>query len=210
MGMDHIKLESPVPVSRFYWEWIKRAFRGRLLVAEATAGLLGMLSFLINDWIVRNFETPGWFGVYLFLLLFLVFVGIGLIRAPRDLYKEAMFEIAALRLTIEDKERIQKALNELWRLRAAGVKLRNKRISTDDYEDWLHDFNQWREEVLQHAGKISENLKQWLDILDKTTQGPVSPWIHETHSAKLRVFSEVLHRLQIFLERDLVWPRHVR
>jgi len=201
-----------VPAREFCTECIRRAFRGRLLQAETGVGLATLLTVPIGiefkEWF-GEFGASSWLPLYIFIAIFVLVVVIGLIRAPRDLYTEAMAEVGALRLTIEDKQRIQNALNELWRLRKDGVKIRNRSVTPSTFDQWMADYDNWREMVDVSAREISENLAQWIEILDQTTQGTVAQPNHYIvgHAQHLRNFSEKLHRLQVFLERDLRWPK---
>jgi hypothetical protein len=196
------------PGSRFYSECLRRAFAGRLLRAEAVAGVLTVFALPIgSEWFGETVGTSSWIPLYFFGGALVVLILYGLATAPRGLYLEALAEIGQLRLTIEDKDRIQRALNELWMLRKEGVELRNTRITESEFAAWVKKFDEWRENVYEQAKRISENLEQWLRILDQLTQPTVSPPIHSKHAHKLKIFSEILHRLQVFLERDLRWPK---
>ena len=194
----------------FWTECFRRAFRGRLLLAGGISGLLALVAVPVGielrEWF-GEFGASSWVPFYIFGTVFVLLVLLGLVRAPRDMYSEARAEIDQLKLTIEDRDAIQRALNELWRLRREGVELRNKPIVASELADWEYDMGVWHQEVLAQAVTVSENFRQWLEVLDQMQTNPVANPINDPHRHQLCFYSTVLRRLQIFLEKDLKWPQ---
>ncbi len=125
-----------------------------------------------------------------------------LLCAPAQLQKEADDEIARLNLVIENKEEIQKALDELWQLRRDGVQLRNRKITNEQLPVWTAEFEDWHSKVLDACGRVSPNLRNWLEVLDRTHGRPTDiPIVCDDHELKARVMSEMLSRLQRYLVR---------
>jgi hypothetical protein len=132
------------------------------------AGLLSLVSvpmgIELKEWF-GEFGASSWVPLYIFGTAFVLLVMYGLIRAPRDLYVEALAEVGQLRLTIEDKERIQRALNELWALRKEGVELRNKHVRVGEFDTWKAEYDDWQEKVDKSARQIRE-----LGAMDQDTR----------------------------------------
>ena len=64
-------------------------------------------------------------------------------------------------------------LSKLGELRARGVTLRNKSVtSQQEMDQWLKDEAEWLEEVYQAAGEVSRPLRDRVATLDTVAQGP--------------------------------------
>lgn len=193
--------------SEFYLKCLRRAFSGKLALAQFFSGLLSLIALPIGYKWNAPVEYLNWLPFSIFSAVFIGTFVYGFLRAPVDLLSEASAEIDHLRLMIEDRDAWQKALNELWKLRKSGVELRNQNITDAEYDLWKEDVNRWRADVCREARKISENLEQWLSILDQVTQGTITSIKVEKQIKDLEIMSEILHRLQVFLEKDLRWPK---
>lgn len=111
-----------------------------------------------------------------------------------------------LKLKIYNREARQQSINKLWQLRSEGVGIRNKKITAEEFDDWYTAYEEWEKRVFHEAGLVSENLKQWLTTLDRVRLGPTTkfPSIDEVHERHKNNLSEVLQRLQDFLEADML------
>lgn len=191
----------------FYRKCFKHALGSGFVRAEFIASIISLILVPVGaDW-KMPIEFINWAPFLVFITAFVVTFGIRFFSAPVDFYNEALQEIGQLKLTIEDREKIQKALNHLWQLRKTGVELRNKTISPKTHPTWHKEFQDWHDEVGAQASLISENLKQWLITLDQVTQPPIVDFVSPDHRKDLTIFNEILHRLQRFLEKDLAWPK---
>ena len=134
---------------------------------------------------------------------------INLLLAPAELQKESDAEIDRLTTELDDKVGRQEALNELWRLRSYGISLRNTPVvSVWGLMVWSGKFHLWRLEVLEKAEAISVNLRNWFERLDRVNQPPSLGFrpFSGRHGTEIRNMSELLLRMQVFLEKDLRWP----
>jgi hypothetical protein len=145
-----------------------------------------------------------------FVITWVVLFSINFVRAPAKLYAElearTAHEIKALKLALFDKEGHQKALAELWRLRAQGVALRNEAVTLPDYPHWKQRFEDWQKAVLEVAEKISLNFRAWLETLDRV-RPPVklpSPGCNSEHTLLRDVQGEMLLRMQEFLQAEML------
>ena len=164
-------------------------------------GLFGWSEMLVST-------VGGWSAGIIALLALtpLVFLW-NLIFAPAQIQKEADAEIERLNLEIENKEVRQAAYNVLWKLRRQGVKIRNKEIKFNTEKEWNEAFDKWHKSVLCESKKIDVNLHNWLEVLDETHGRPVNVIVWgDDDELKIRVASEILRRLQRYLEKDLIWP----
>ncbi len=89
---------------------------------------------------------------------------------------------------------------KLWDLRTQGVSLRNENVDHWSYPEWKERFESWHSELLLEAQKISTGLGSYLETLDQCTQPDLVSPANREHEQDLRVLSEVLFRLQKFLE----------
>lgn len=176
----------------------------KLILSLAVIIILGMFG-----WSEILVSTVGgwWAGIVAVLALIpLVFLW-NLLFAPAQLQKEADVEIKKLKLEIENKEAKQSVLNILWDLRRQGVKIRNKEIQFNTKKEWNDAFEEWHKSVLSESKKINVNLHNWLEVLDETHGRPFNVIIWgDDDELKIRVASEILRRMQRYLEKDLIWP----
>lgn len=127
-----------------------------------------------------------------------------LFAAPPKIHNERSIEIDGLHKQLNNKEARQAALDRLWRLRKSGVDLRNQRITSDQYNKWYADYQVWHKEMLVEAEKISRNLHQWLETLERQPNEPVNEFsIDPGHRKVLCNFSEALRRLGLYLEGQI-------
>jgi hypothetical protein len=101
------------------------------------------------------------------------------------------------------------ARKRLWQLREEGVKLRNEGFATRTADSWTEKFNRWHAEVLEQAAILSMDLRHSLDPVDKiANENNATPvqfalptnFIHQTN---VRVMSEMLSRLYVFLNKTV-------
>jgi hypothetical protein len=115
-------------------------------------------------------------------------------------------KIIQLKLAIYDREKRQAAIDRLWELRKKGVELRNKNVTVSEYPMWETEFEAWTAEICEEANKISPNLRNWLTILDRVRPPPMLS--HQPagplHANTLKNMSEVLARIQEFLEAEML------
>lgn len=200
----------------FYGRCLRQAFTGKFGIAESISGVGGLFMIPLGTYLDKATELQAyfiWAPFWLFIGAFIMAVVLGFVRAPVDIHNAVLEDVRKLKLTIHDAEKYQTALNQLWLLRRSGVELRNRVLTNaDEISGWSIEKDLWHTHVVIEADKISQNLSQWLSLLDQTTQGIV---VNRTniiannpdYETELKVMSEVLHRLQRFLERDLVWPK---
>ena len=177
----------------------------RRLIIKFGLFLASIVVLGIFGWSDIFIDTLGavWAGVVALLAIFPFVFFWNLLITPAQLQKEADDEIARLNLVIENKEEIQKALDELWELRRAGVQLRNRRITIQQLPDWVAEFEEWNPKVLDASGRVSPNLRNWLEVLDDTRGRPINvPIVSGDHELKVRVMTEILRRLQTYLVRS--------
>jgi hypothetical protein len=104
-----------------------------------------------------------------------------------------------------DKEARQKAISQLWQLRAEGVPIRNERVTSYTEGDWRTRFHTWLEKVYGEAAKISANLEAWLQTLDRVRPGPeLGTAASPDHLRDRNNMSEVLLRMQEFLQAEML------
>lgn len=89
------------------------------------------------------------------------------------------------------------AIKILWKLRRAGVAIRNEQISSEQqFPAWKAKFEKWRNAVLLVAEKVDENLRQRLEVLNQVRPPPTLPVINQNHALCIRIASEILLRLE--------------
>jgi hypothetical protein len=192
---------------------LQRAFWGSLSSALNWAGIVGVgvvgavggyLGRIINPQTWQQVVT--WALVYtaatwvIFFFFRLVFV------APFQVFKDGEGQRERLQQELEDRERRQRALNLLWDLRESGVQIRNE--FPVNFPNWHRRVNEWRNQLLDAAGVLSVNLRRHLQTLNETHGYPRDIQIvgenhKQEHELDLRVISEMLRRLEKYLERDL-------
>ena len=194
----------------FYLDCFKRAGRGKLLHVEAISGFLALVCLPVATyWNFFGSEILNWLPLIIFGTVFLGTVAIGLLTAPYKIADQLERDRNALREKLDERVARQAALNELWRLRSDGITLRNTRVTSDpSFAEWIEKSEAWRSEVLERAEVISMNLRNWLDRLDRCNPPPQMPWPwhNDDHAHRVKIFSEILLRMQTFLEKDLIWP----
>lgn len=90
-----------------------------------------------------------------------------------------------------------------WSLRREGVALRNEIITTDQYQVWKSRFELWTGKLLGEAEIVSINLRNYLEVFDQCKQPILGAGVNPEHMQDLRILSEILARLQTYLEKGL-------
>lgn len=112
--------------------------------------------------------------------------------------------IASLRSELDNRARVQEALNRLWSLRKNGVEIRNRTISQFAIEPWLAEAREWRQAVYAVSDIVSPNLRNWLETLNEIEGAPDGVVIVGfLHGHELKILSEILRRLDHYLEKGL-------
>lgn len=146
---------------------------------------------------------------YIPLLLGVWFLFLVLIVTPFRMWQARGVTIGERDKTIVDlqaqtatKTASQEKLNKLWRVRDAGIKLRNMRLQPSSVLGWTADVNKWREEALAAAEDVSPNLRAHLETLDQTRPLPqgVNP-VSREHGMVLNVVSEIVARIGEYQKR---------
>lgn len=199
----------PLPTTtarQFAWLWVTRAFAGRLGRADLVAGLVSIVATPIWQWLYPMQEgLMNWLPLLIFAAVFVGSLVIGALTAPYWLYRKLENEKNLLAAKLNNRDARQKSIARLWHLRAEGVEHRNKAIGPSDETAWIKDFENWRARVLADAGVISLNLQAWLTTLDRVRPGPnLAPPVSNAHSSCRGNMSEILFRLQEFLEAEML------
>jgi hypothetical protein len=90
-------------------------------------------------------------------------------------------------------------------LREHGVALRNKPVTTQpEMDQWLRDKDQWLNEVYGAAGEVSPLLQARIKTLDTVGPGPrlATPGFTQEHTDSRRIISEIMKRIEEFLEKN--------
>jgi hypothetical protein len=147
-----------------------------------------------------------WVPLGIFLAVFFSTIAVGLIAAPYWIHGELEQDRNKLRITLDKRAERRDAINRLWQLRKEGVEHRNEGITMSGLMSWLERYEEWRAEVLVQAGIVSEGLQAWLTTLDQVKPPPTlsSPSIDDQHQHKREIMSEILRRLQNFLEAEML------
>jgi hypothetical protein len=98
-----------------------------------------------------------------------------------------------------------KGLAKLGELRARGVALRNKSVTSQrEMEEWYKDEAEWLEEVYKAAGEVSPPLRDRIRTLDTVSQGPRgdTPGFTPEHTHFRNIISEVIKRISDYLEKN--------
>lgn len=192
--------------SEFYWECIRRAWRGKFTWAFA---MVSALFLFAGAWLPTGGSFLGipakWLPAAAFIILFLVLFLRGFLLAPYRIVEEEKAEKLTLKKQLFDREKRQAAMARLWELRAEGVKHRNEGLKPEELKEWLEDFWKWRDRVLTEARKISANLEAWLKTLDQVRPGPGrGGFVDEEHKRIYGIQSEILLRMEEFLKAEML------
>lgn len=97
------------------------------------------------------------------------------------------------------------AVTQLWDLRSQGISLRNERVTNiKKFEEWKANFEAWRSKVLVTSTRASRHLPNWLERLDRTRPPPTNlKYFNDEHALLVRNMSEILARLQEYLEKKV-------
>jgi hypothetical protein len=81
-------------------------------------------------------------------------------------------------------------------------------MSPVNFPNWHRRVYEWKDQLLDAAGVLSINLRRHLQTLNETHGYPSDIQIvgenhKQEHELDLRVISEMLRRLEKYLERDL-------
>lgn len=191
----------------FYSECIKRAFQGRLAQAEFGAGLLALIAIPVGLWVWPDQSgAMNWAPLAFFIVILVILVLVGLVAAPYSIYEELRLERDTLKAALDRRAARRDAITALWRIRTLGVEHRNLHITQPQLEEWLATYEQWRTEVLEQAGIVSDGLREWLTTLDRMDHPPAfsNPHVNNVHGNRRHVMSEILLRLQKFLEAEML------
>lgn len=147
-----------------------------------------------------------WVPLGIFITVFVVTLVVAFFISPYSMYRELETRNNALEKRLFDKEARQRAISQLWQLRAEGVRIRNEDVFRHKNEaDWQARYNDWRQRVYEEAGKISANLEAWLTTLDRVRPGPASrPAVSPDHLRDRNNMSEILLRMQEFLQAEML------
>jgi hypothetical protein len=147
-----------------------------------------------------------WAPLGLFVSIYVIATLIGLVRAPYLMFTELETERDELQKRLFNREVRQAAMGRLWELRVKGVEHRNQRLAAGDIAAWKKGYEDWRNEVLAEAKKISANLEAWLTTLDQVRPPPKYPIPFESteHQELHRIMSEILRRMEEFLKAEML------
>lgn len=192
--------------SEFYWECTKRAFRGKLAQVELVSGLLALVAVPIGLWLWPNASgAMNWVPLAIFGAFFVGTIAVGLITAPYWMFGELEQQRNELQAILDTRAARRSAIAKLWELRATGVEHRNKNIERDDVAQWVRTFDVWREDVLAHAGTVSDGLNAWLTTLDRVRPPPdLAPPASADHKHYRGIMSEILLRMEEFLQAEML------
>jgi hypothetical protein len=192
----------------------ERALRGSLTSAFNWAGILG-LGIVAAVYQYRGVtitdphtwsEVTIWGLAYIAIAWVIIFIIRLIFVAPFQTFKETEVQRLKLEKEIDDREIRQRTLNLIWDLREEGVKIRNE--FPVNFPNWQRRAAEWRVQVFNAAGVLSTNLRRHLQTLNETHGYPSDIQIvggsHDgDHKLELCVISEILRRLEKYLERDL-------
>jgi hypothetical protein len=208
-------MTEAIALFRFYFgTCLARAIRGSLLSALNWASTVGVavVGATYQYWGLTITEPHGWFDIVKWGLIYLViawaiFFLVRLIFVvPFQIFKETEFQRLQLQKNLDNREIRQRALNLIWDLREKGVQIRNE--FPVNFPNWHRRVYEWRDEVLNAAGILSTNLRRHLQTLNETHGYPTDIQIvgelrGDAHKLDLCIISEILRRLEKYLERDL-------
>jgi hypothetical protein len=199
-----------IKVLRLYvWQCLERAFWGSLSSALNWASIIGVG---IVVWLGFPIETHTWqdvvqWGVITTIMAWsIIFLIRLLFVAPFQIFRDTEAQRQKLERALDDRKIRQRTLNLIWDLREKGVQIRNE--FPVNFLDWHRRFEEWRKSVLDAAGVLSVNLRRHLQTLNETHGYPTDiqlvGGVHDgEHKLDLSVISEMLRRLEKYLERDL-------
>jgi len=211
-----------------YWVRVsKRAIRDTFLFFGGARILLPPIFFTVGsgihlyrsgaDSVLEELDVAASYGVFTFFVVWGALFFVNFILTPSRIeaeaesaaqshLKELRDEIEALKLKISNRDKRQTAMNALWELRTEGVNIRNREITEESYKEWYSEYVDWESRVYAEAAKVSPNLERWVKTLDRVRRGPRTkyPSIHNQHDRDKNNLSEVLFRLQEFLEADML------
>jgi len=194
-------------VLSYYFRWLKTAIDLHSWgYVDLAVGLVG-LAVLAIDFFWPELALGGR-TTKIILVTAAIMVVLHLFFAPYRMAQEDTAKIARLEKALDDKEAKQNALRQLWGLRRNGVILRNEEVmqtETDRESEWYMEYDAWRSAVLVQAGIISVNLENWLETLNEVGDPPSRPdgYASKRHALGVRVMSEMLRRMECFLEKDI-------
>jgi hypothetical protein len=191
----------------FYLTWLRLAFSGKLALAELASGLLALVAVPVGLWLFPDASgAMNWVPLIMFGAIFVATVLVGLGTAPYWLYHDLEQDRNKLRAALDNRAVRRQAIAELWRLRREGVEHRNQGIELAALAGWLEAYEAWRAEVLSQAGIVSEGLQAWLETLDRMGSPPQlsSQSANPDHQHKRTIMSEILVRMQAFLEAEML------
>tara|TARA_R100001594_G_scaffold146696_1_gene198463 strand:- start:597 stop:1169 length:573 start_codon:yes stop_codon:yes gene_type:complete len=179
----------------FYWQWIKRAWRGKILWAECISGLLTLFAIPVAAYWNPEGGLLNWVPLFLFGAVFAGTLAFGFITAPYWITKEASDERDEL-IAARDG-----AMSALWELRAEGVGLRNENITgASDFEGWNARFNEWYRRTLAEAESVSQSFKNMLEPLNHIRPLPhdivFRGFYSEEHRLHVSIINEMLERME--------------
>jgi hypothetical protein len=189
---------------------LQRAFWGSLSSALNWAGIVGVGA--VGGYLGRISDPQTWQQVVTWALVYtaaawlIIFLFRLFFIAPFQTFKDIEGQRVRLEQALEDRERRQRALNLLWDLRESGVQIRNE--FPVNFPNWHRRVYEWRDQLLDASGVLSVNLRRHLQTLNETHGYPSDIQIvgenhKQEHDLDLRVISEMLRRLERYLERDL-------
>jgi hypothetical protein len=192
--------------SEFYAECVRRAFRGKLLLVEAIAGLLALVMVPVGLYFFPNEQgAMNWVPLVIFVAIFVIAVVVGFLAAPYQIFHELEVERNELDQKLDNRERRRVAISKLWELRARGVKHRNKEIAVATVPKWHKEFVAWKTEVYEQAEQVSHGFRAWLEVLDRMRREPgLPPAANKEHLRYRHFMSEMLFRMQEFLQAEML------
>jgi hypothetical protein len=100
----------------------------------------------------------------------------------------------------------EKAMDQLLLLRKVGISHRNRKLSSEDeFTEWRTSFETWRQDVVASAKILSPSLENLLSHLDQMRPIPSDlPIFNDEHGRLVTFMSEMLLRMQQFLEKHVV------
>jgi hypothetical protein len=183
----------------YYWRWLRTAFSRSIGLVDIGTGIVVALAGILDRfWPEAQIMTS--YGWQIPVWALAAVMAVRLVLAPFWMFQEDDASRAKLQLRLENKAARQAALDRLWASYKSGVQLRNRDMSADDVGSWLLEEEEWRTETFAAAEVISPQLRQHLEILNETHPPPLNVNIvSPKHGAHVRVFSEVLRRMQEYL-----------
>jgi hypothetical protein len=191
----------------FFKRWVLTAILHSPGVIDFWIGAISAILAVADHWRPGNeigpslaWQIPIWAALGV--------LSVRLILAPYWMSEADTQKILDLEKALDDKEAKAKALKQLWGLRRNGVELRNRDIKLGDeeaYSDWKKEYGDWRRSVLIQAQILSVNLENWLETLNELGDPPsrTNPFYSKKHQLEVSVMSEMLRRMENFLQKKL-------